>query len=141
MRRNITVGLHSIHEGRSASARQHSQRRNVDPAVVRREDVQVYRDPEARVKAQGSLQCIHPFHLHSHGAGEVQLDGRHQTGHHNHGTGGAHLDGRQRPGLSGSAATPTSTAPSLSIYEWGSHYSYSSSGTTSRGQETRRQAA
>ena len=32
------------------------------------------------------LQCIHPLYLqHTHGAGEVQIDSRHQIGHHNHG--------------------------------------------------------
>ena len=79
----------------------------------------------------------------------VQPDSRHQTGYHNHGAGTVHLDSRQQPGSldsrqqpgsRGSAATPTSTPPLL-VYEWGSYYSYNSSGTTSRGQETRRQVA
>ena len=85
---------------------------------------------------------VYQHHLqHIHGAGEVQLNNRYETGHHtgNHGAGTVHPDSRQQPGSSGSAATSTSIRP-IPTCEWESHYSYNSSGTTSQGQGTRRQA-
>ena len=132
--------VHSINRGTSASAHQHSQHSDFGkhPPFVQREDDQVYRDREARVKIHFNVSTASIDNIHT-GQEKYKLDSRHQTRHRNHGAGTVHLDSMQQPGSSGSAATPTSTS-SLPIYERGSHYSCSSSGTTSSRQETRRQA-
>ena len=48
---------------------------------------------------------------HTHGAGEIQLDSRHQTEQHTHEAGTIELGNRQQLGSSDHAATPTSTLP------------------------------
>ena len=88
-----------------------------------------------RHESRSTSTCPSLHLQHTPGQREVQPDSRHRTGH-DHGAGTVHPDSRQQPGSSGSAAIPTSTPP-LFIYERGRHNTYSSSGTTSRGQGTR----
>ena len=135
MRRNATA-IYIIHRGTSASA--HPHRPSPPPWFNERTIMSIATGTHGSTSI--SKYPSLPSTTYSRGRRSTTRQPASNWTSYTQGAGTVHLDSRQQPDSSGSAATPTSTSL-LPIYERGSNYSYSSSGTTLRGQKYRRQAA